>query len=368
MADDLNSAPEAETDDLRASLEAAFANPEPAAEASPDIPATESDPIAEEAAREYNRDEQGRFAAAEKAAQKAAENAQEAVKAPEAPKATEQPQAAPEAPQADAEAPRPPPGWSPAAKAAFATLPAEVQQAVAKREQEVNNGFAKLAEYKPIERYVEMARRGGTTLDKALENYVGIEQLLRTDIARGFEQIARNIGVSPVEMAQKILAAHGHSGNQGTGEAPQPQVHQPVQDIRSLVQQELAQVQTQAQIDAATEAFLGDPKNLYAQNVVDDMLPLISQRRQSVRESYADTLKWAYEKACWANDEVRPLLINQQVEAATRPQAEAATQARAAARSITGSPTPGASPGENLPADDLRSELVRQFAAHGGRV
>lgn len=367
MAEDLNSAP-AETDDLRASLEAAFSNPEPAADAAPEIPAGSDDPIAEQAAREYSRDEAGRFAPADKAAEKPVE----AQKAPEAAKPAAPEKAASEAPQAAPEAHRPPPGWSPAAKAAFGTLPAEVQAAVFKREQEVNQGFAKLAEYKPLEQYVEMAKRGGTTLDRALEQYVGIENALRTNLVEGFTRISQNIGVHPVEMAQQILAAYGQPHQTGQTGQPQAQPAAPqaaTPDVRSIVQQELQGVQRQAQIDAALEGFFSDPANVYAENVTDTMLPLVSQRRQeNPNEPYAQTLKWAYEKACWAHDEVRPLLIKQQWDEKQRQTAEAANQARSAARSITGSPIPGASPGESLPADDVRSALVAAWQQHGGRV
>ena len=50
---------------------------------------------------------------------------------------------------------------------------------MAKRESEINQGFAKLAEYKPLERFSQMAKQGGTTLEQALESYTGIENMLR---------------------------------------------------------------------------------------------------------------------------------------------------------------------------------------------
>ncbi len=373
MADDIDLAP-AENDDLRSQISAAF-NAEPSSEPVADSlepPASpDDDPIANEAAAQRARDELGRFA-------KEAEKAAQAVPDPKAQQATtEQPQAAPEAPQATEQAVRPPPGWSVAAKAEFDKAHPAIREAVAKREAEINQGFAKLAEFKPVERFAEMARQGGTTLEKALESYTGIEQMLRTDRTKGFAQIAQNLGVHPVQMAQEILAAYGQQPNQ-TGEQSAPQI---TPDVQALLQQQLAplqrtvqqltaekQAQTQAQVNSAIERFFADPANKYADNLSDDMIPLINQRRQQAPgEPYEATLKWAYDRAAWANPEVRPFLVNAELEAKTAKAKQAADQARAAAKSITGSPAYGTSVAA-APSDDLRAELTRQFAEAGGRI
>lgn len=373
MADELDLAP-AETDDLRSTIAAAFAaepSNEPIAD-SIEPPVGEDDPIANEAAAERARDERGRFA-------KEAEKAAQAALDPKAQQAPPEPVvAAPEAPAGTEQAVRPPPGWSVASKAEFDKLPAHVKADIAKREVEVNQGLAKLAEYKPIERFSQMARQGGTTLEKALESYTGIEQMLRSDLVKGMGQIAQNLGVHPVEMAQKILAAYGQQPNQ-TGQQPAAQI---TPDVQALLQQQLVplqrtvqqltaekQAQTQAQINSAIDRFFADPANKYAENLSDDMVPLINQRRQQVPgEPYEEVLKWAYERAAWANPEVRPFLVNAELEAKTAKAKQAADQARAAAKSITGSPAYGTSVSAEAPSDDLRAELTRQFAAQGGRI
>jgi CRISPR/Cas system-associated endonuclease Cas1 len=99
------------------------------------------------------------------------------------------------------------------------------------------------------------------------------------------------------------------------------------------------------------------------------MIPFINQRRSSnPSENYEETLKWAYDQAAWSNPEVRTVLVNEQIEAKTRNKVQAASQARAAAKSITGSPSPGASAETKDAAPDLRAELERQFAAGGARI
>jgi hypothetical protein len=58
---------------------------------------------------------------------------------------------------------RVPPGWSTEAKAQFASLPGEVQAAITKREQEVDNGFRVLQDYKGLEEFTPLIRQAGMT-------------------------------------------------------------------------------------------------------------------------------------------------------------------------------------------------------------
>lgn len=322
-------------DDLLAAFDAAEAADDPV-----DVPAGET---AEQTA-ERVRDEKGRFAAkpaepeaAEPVVAKAADKPAEPVKeAAAAPVATAEPVAA------DAVL-RPPPGWSPAAKVAFANLPPEVQQSVAKREQEVNQGFAKLAEYKPIERFSEMARQSGTTLDRALENYVGMENRLRQDFPAGIVELCQRQGIHPIALANHILARNGVALSEGqAGDETQARqqapsvdlapIHQELNALKSYVQQ-----QQTAGVQSEIERFASDPKHTFFDNVKADMGRLINS-------GYAANLDDAYDKACWANPEIRPLLIKQQsAVSGVSAKANAATQARAASKSITGSPIPNAS-------------------------
>lgn len=322
-------------DDLAAAFDAAEAE-NPAA----DVPVEET---AQETADRV-RDEKGRFAA------KTEEPAPvEAVKAVEPAKTAP----APAAPTVDPLAPpaepvKPPPGFSPTAKVVWdkETLDkAEweaVKRDIAKRNEEVGKGFEKLAEYKPIERYAEMARQSGTTLDRALQNYVNIEQQISRDMVGGVAQIAQNGGIHPVALANQILARYGAAtseGQTGTDQGYQrPNVDlapitQELSELRSYVQQQqTATVQTEIQ------RFASDPKNTFFENVKADMGRLMNS-------GYAENMDDAYEKACWANPEIRNLLIKQQATSVSDPSAKvaAATQARAASKSITGSPIPNAS-------------------------
>lgn len=241
---------------------------------------------------------------------------------------------------------RPPPGWSPTAKAAFAALPDTdpIKLAVAKREVEVNAGLAKLADYKPIERFSEMARQSGTTLDRALENYVGIEGLLKRDFLGGISHLCQRQGVDPTALANAILTRSGNAPAQGDkpGAAPAANQQAPGADLSPIIQRldrldsHFQQQQTTG-VKSEIETFGSDPKHPYFENVRADMGRLI-------KAGLADGLADAYEQACYRNPEIRDLLIKQQTVAAPAPsvkKAAAATQARAASRSITGSPAAG---------------------------
>jgi len=331
-------------------------------------PAATDDPIAAEAAAERARDDKGRFAKQAEEAAQAASTGQEQAKPVDPAAQTEQQTGQPAAV-------RPPPGWSPLAKSEFDKAHPAIREAVIKREEEVNRGLSKLAEYKGLDNYVSMARSAGTDLPTALERYVAAEQFLEKSPEQGLLWLAQSYGVTP----QRLMQAMG--GQQAQPEQPyQPGMGQMRQDfVPPAVQQQLAAIsQTVAslqqerlsaqmdQVNSALESFLNDPANKYAENIAGEMEPLIKVRRASnPKEAYSDTLKWAYQKASWANDEVRDLLIKERDETKTRQQAEAVQKARSASRSVVGSPLPGAAAG-TAPAENLRDEIARNFGA--GRV
>lgn len=324
--------------DLTEALSAEFDKAE-SGDVAADVPAAEPEETASEKADRV-RDEKGRFAA------KTTEE-ETTAKPPELipPTGTIKNEVAPQQPNliAPVEATRAPPGWSPTAKAAFGELPADhpIRQAVAQRETEIDKGFAKLAEYKPIERFAEMAKQSGTTLDRALENYVSIENELRRDFLGGVTQLCQRQGIDPVQLANTILARNGGPpSNGGTGET---QGYQPPSvDLAPLTQKISAlesyiQQQQNTTVQSEIDRFASDAKNVFFDNVKSEMGRLI-------QSGLATDLTEAYDRACWANPEIRTLLIKQQsAPSDASAKAAAATQARNASKSITGSPVPGAS-------------------------
>lgn len=269
---------------------------------------------------------------------------------------------------------RPPPGWSPASKAAFDTLPDHIKADVAKREEEVNRGFQKLASYKSIDPYVEMATRGGTTLDKALENYVGIENLLRRDVFAGIDQVLRNVGVKPAAFFQAYLQRA--AGGDQTQQQPAPGYQQPQFDPRQLadqIKQELVADSHKRVSESAVDEFLNDPANKFAANVESVMAGLLTSGAIKGDLPLKQRLKVAYDVACRADPEISALIsqapANQgatDVRAAGAP----AIAARAAARAVTGSPANGIAPaGQTLRANMTTREVMQSaIVAQRGRV
>ena len=254
----------------------------------------------------------------------------------------------------------PPSSWAPAAKAAYATLPPEVQEAVARREQEVNNGFRKLQEYKGLDDYVEMAKSSGTTLKDALDRYRAAEDALEKDFGGGIVQLCSMYGVHPLQLASMFTRAFG-------GQAGQPQGLPQADPQQSLIARRLAATEEtvrtlisereraeQEAINASLEAFATD--HMYFEDVRQDMALLI-------REGRANTLDEAYDIACRMHPQIRDLLIKEQ--AAPQNARARVDQARRASSSLkTGAPV--GSPSGGSQSNSLREALADAWDSSAG--
>jgi hypothetical protein len=207
--------------------------------------------------------------------------------------------------------------------------------------------------------YVEHAQRTGTTLKAALDNYIGLENTLRQDPVRGLSQIANNMGINPVEAAQRILQAYGHQPSQQVQADPsgaQPldpsilhqylnPLSQEVQTLKQQLtqQQQAEQARQQQAINGVLERFKSDPSHRYFENVEPLMSQLISSGLVPRTGDHMADLKAAYDAACYQHPEVRDQVINDRIakDEAGRKEREkvAAEKARQASRSITGSPS-----------------------------
>jgi hypothetical protein len=243
---------------------------------------------------------------------------------------------------------RAPASWSPAAKATFDKLPPEVQQAVAKREQEIDHGLRRKSEevkrYEPLEQVLapRRAQWAAQGMDEvhAVKTLLAAQDLLEKNPMQGLEFLARSYGVN-LNTAQP----------QG-----QPYQAQPARDSHpeiAALKQQLQVLQNQVQtaqtapIVSQIDAFQNDPANLYFENVRDDMAVLLHNGK-------ASDLKEAYEMACWMRPDIRPFLQTAQAPAA--PVQGKAAQARRAAVSVTGSPGQTRIPKSNGSIeDDIRA-------------
>ncbi len=281
--------------------------------------------------------ENGRFLA------KGQEQATAAVRAGQAPAAT----AAQQTPQAQTQmqtrehqasiGSRVPPGWSAEAKSQFATLPGEVQAAITKREQEVDNGFHVLQDYKGLEEFTPLIRQAGMTHADVMRRAIDWEKALIHDPVNTVVHVARMAGVNLHALVNGQMDHVLQRSSQQAG--PQPGLQQggpqprPV-NVEATVEHVLRKRDTETQVDA----FLSDPANAHADDVLDDMIALINAGR-------ASSLQDAYDAACWMRPDIRRQLISQTAQAPVHQQqaqrAAAADQARRASRSISGSSAPG---------------------------
>ena len=243
---------------------------------------------------------------------------------------------------------RAPASWSPAAKATFDKLPPEVQQAVAKREQEIDHGLRRKSEevkrYEPLEQVLapRRAQWAAQGMDEvhAVKTLLAAQDLLEKNPMQGLEFLARSYGVN-LNTAQP----------QGQPYQAQParDSHPEIAALKQQLQVLQSQVQTAqtAPIVSQIDAFQNDPANLYFENVRDDMAVLLHNGK-------ASDLKEAYEMACWMRPDIRPFLQTAQASAA--PVQGKAAQARRAAVSVTGSPGQTRIPKSNGSIeDDIRA-------------
>ncbi|MFL5018255.1 MAG: hypothetical protein ACJ8EW_19090 [Rhizobium sp.] len=232
---------------------------------------------------------------------------------------------------------RVPPGWSADAKAQFANLPGEVQAAITKREQEVDNGFRVLQDYKGLEEFTPLIRQAGMTHADVMRRAIDWEKALIHDPVNTVVHVARMAGVNLHALVngqtEQVLQRNAQQAGPQPGlqqGGPQPR---PI-NVEATVEHVLRKRDTETQVDA----FLSDPANAHADDVLDDMIALINAGR-------ASSLQDAYDAACWMRPDIRRQLISQTAQAPVREQqaqrAAAADQARRASRSISGSSAPG---------------------------
>ena len=109
----------------------------------------------------------------------------------------------PHAPYAD-----PPPRMAEHGKRDWADTPETVRGEVARMHQEFGKAvqhYQGVAEaFKPIAKYHQMAQQHGTTLEKALDNFVGIETKLRQDPIAGLDQIIYNLDLKDPQTGQRL--------------------------------------------------------------------------------------------------------------------------------------------------------------------
>jgi hypothetical protein len=263
------------------------------------------------------RDESGKFAKAQTPVTKAEEAPAAAT---EAPVDSSTPQEATATPQRDLT--RPPSSWTPTAKAAYATLPDAIKAEVHKRESDYLNGQSSLIEKaryadritQAAAPYQPLIASAGTDTEGAFNEFLKQEAILRMGTP---QQKAQAAALAIQRYQIPIDELNAAMGGQQT-QQPQP-TQQQFRDPRVDQWLQQQEQQKQQELLSASDQFLnekdanGNPVHLYAENVIDDMARLIPAiKAENMGKSQQEILKLAYDKAIWANPEIRSLLLQQQ--------------------------------------------------------
>jgi hypothetical protein len=219
--------------------------------------------------------------------------------------------------------------------------------------------------FKPIARFHQMAQAHGTTLEKALTNYTGIEQRLRTDPIGALDVIINNLGLVDPQSGQRLgLRDVAYSvlsqspeqlrqiqqGNQQTAASHQiGALHQEIQGLKSTLQQMHTQQQFVYTRSAVDQYAASHPR-------FDELGAVIEQELK-----LGFDIDTAYRRA--------ELLYPATHAAQTR---TASAQTRPADRSIHGNPdvapSNGASRRPSKPSGNVADAVQNAFKRANGHV
>lgn len=310
------------------------------------------------------RDATGKFSKAGKSATPApaAPTQAPSVAAPPAP-GTQPTATPPPAPGETSVALKAPQSWKPGAREAWAKLPPAVQQEVDRREKEMQAGLRDAAErakrgdtlHQAVAPFENHIRRQGGDPAQAVQAMLQFRHTLETGTekqrAAAIAQAFQFAGVSEDALVEAITGQRGQGGGQAQQGPVDPRSI--AAQVRQELMQELQQQGQQRSYSKATEelATWSQDKEFF-EDVRPAMEGLI---RAGVARGYQD----AYDRACWANPDVRSILQQRDAAKAATSQVEATQRARAASSSVKSQPASMAngSAGGNL-RDDIRQSIA----------
>jgi hypothetical protein len=277
-------------------------------------------------------------------------------RAPDGKFAAKQPDAAPvelKEPAKDADKTplaEPPARFSPDAKAAWAQAPVPVQAEIKRAITELEGGLRQYQQVlEPIKPYFDLAKQHGTTVHDALGNYVRMEQMLAKDPRAGLTAIAQNFGWTLEQMI--AFVSDGKPAAQGQPDPRDRVIAELRQELAGLKGQVGTVTQTLEQQRVSetmkhVESFAAQhPRFAELEN---DILRLL-------QTGYADSLEAAYQYAERLNPAPQPAAAAAPVPAPqTRP-----------ARSVTGAPNAGSTPGSRPPSSNRREALTNALSQVG---
>lgn len=240
-------------------------------------------------------------------------------------------EAAPETPKADvAKAPK---SWRKEAAADWARLPAAVQAEVHRREVGFHEGIKQYrdaagfgeAMAKEFQPYEAVIRSEGGTPQAAARELLNTAYILRAgnqaQKTQAVAQICQQFGIDP----RGLVPAE--DGAQPTADPIVQRLRDELGQVTTYLrgQEQRTALQTKQAAQSEIQDFAADAANEHLEQVRHDMAELLEASKKPM------TLKEAYDKACWANPEVRAKLLAEQQELTRKDAAKKAAEAKRAA-------------------------------------
>lgn len=268
------------------------------------------------------------------------------------------------------EALKPPQSWKPAAREAFLKAPREVQEEALRREKEISTSLQEMA---PLRREAERARAWDQTIGPFMHHihseggspHQVVQSMLQTAAAlRGpnrAQVVAKLVQTYGVDIQQLDAALAGGPMPQGQ-QAPSSEGFRDPRFDAFMGQLERAHAQKQealaSRARADIDAFREGAK--YFSDVEADMAMLMSE---AGRRGQKLTLQQAYDRACWASDDIRPILQREAAEAADAAKANTASTQRARLASSSLKSQATGTSGEGPKRTGIRASLEAAEAA-----
>lgn len=266
-----------------------------------------------------------------------------------------------------------PNSWSAEMKAKFGALPPEAQQYIADREREAHQAITQKGEqikaFEPIRQTLDQHRevfvKNGVTEAEGISKLLAADRFLESNPVEAIKWLANSYGV---DLRQFV------TGNPQQDQSQQPssevfQLRRELAEIKnSLTARERSEQQAQTATVAQTiEKFASE--NPYFNDVEDElmgMIPVIKSKEPGL--NYTEVLKKAYDRAVYANPDVRQRLqADQQKAAEDKRKADEAEAVRKAkqAGGINQRSTQGTSPTKGASMEDTMSQVYDRLMSNG---
>ena len=256
--------------------------------------------------------------------------------------------------------------WSSDEREAFAALSPEAQELVLQRDKAFQTGYQEKAQAisaitDALEPWKESLAQRGVTADQAIRALFAAQHTLDANPIQGILQIARSYGVEDQLKSQFAPQADDDDFSDPEVKALKQEIsalkNQISQTQQGFQQQSTAAVQRQIEDFSTAKDGSGELLHPHFEKVKADMAPYVQN---------GESMEAAYEKAVWANPEIRSeLLAAQQRAQKEKSEQEKVQRVRKAKKASRGIRANGkADPEEGVENLNLHDQLADAFRQH----